>query len=70
MDDGPGRPPEVTDDEILTTFETARDAALTATEVADQLAIGRRGVLRTLATEVLSGGILDILPPLPLESDR
>jgi predicted ArsR family transcriptional regulator len=49
MDDGPGRPPAVTDDEILTVFETSTDPVLTASEVAEQLPIERRGILTRLA---------------------
>ena len=47
-DDGPGRPPEVTDDEILTVFDTAATPVLTAPEVAEQLPIERRGLLARL----------------------
>lgn len=46
--DGPGRPPEVTDDEILNAFETASEPVLTASEVADRLPIERRGLLTRL----------------------
>lgn len=48
MDNGPGRPPEVTDDEILNVFETAAEPVLTASEVAERLPIERRGVLTRL----------------------
>ena len=47
-DDGPGRPPEVTDDEILDAFKTADEPVLTASEVADRLPIERRGLLTRL----------------------
>jgi len=47
-DNGPGRPPEVTDDEILTVFDTAATPVLTAPEVAEQLPIERRGLLARL----------------------
>lgn len=48
MDDGPGRPPSVSDDEILDVFTSAKDPVLTASEVADQLSVGRRGMLSRL----------------------
>jgi predicted ArsR family transcriptional regulator len=47
-DNGPGRPPEVTDDEILDVFKTADEPVLTASEVADRLPIERRGLLTRL----------------------
>jgi predicted ArsR family transcriptional regulator len=46
--DGPGRPPEVTDDEILEIFISSTDPVLTATEVANSLSVGRRGILTRL----------------------
>lgn len=46
--DGPGRPPEVTDDEILSTFEAADEPVLTASEIAERLPIERRGLLTRL----------------------
>ncbi|ATW88787.1 hypothetical protein halTADL_2039 [Halohasta litchfieldiae] len=48
MHDGPGRPPEVTDEEILDTFKDSNDPILTASEVANQLTVGRRGILTRL----------------------
>lgn len=48
MDDGPGRPPDVTNDEILGVFERASEPVLTASEVADRLSVGRRGILTRL----------------------
>ena len=47
-EDDPGRPPEVTDDEILDTFKTADEPVLTASEVAGRLPIERRGLLTRL----------------------
>lgn len=46
--DGPGRPPEVTDEEILSAFKTASEPVLTASEVAEKLPIERRGLLARL----------------------
>jgi len=48
MDNGPGRPPEFTDEEILKIFISANDPVLTASEVAERLSVGRRGVLSRL----------------------
>jgi DNA-binding Lrp family transcriptional regulator len=48
MSDGPGRKPTVEDDEILDVFRSAADPILTATEVAEQLPMGRRGALKRL----------------------
>jgi predicted ArsR family transcriptional regulator len=48
MENGPGRPPSVSDDQILDVFESAEDPVLTASEVADQLEMGRRGILTRL----------------------
>jgi len=48
MPDGPGRPPKVTDEEILGTFKSTNDPILTASEVAEQLTVGRRGILTRL----------------------
>jgi len=53
-DDGLGRKPTVSDEEILAVFEEASDPVLKAGEVADQLSIGRRVVydrLRALEDE-------------------
>lgn len=43
-DDGRGPKPQVSDDEILQIFKDVEDPFLTASEVADELPIGRRGV--------------------------
>jgi DNA-binding Lrp family transcriptional regulator len=48
MSDGPGRKPTVGDEEILDIFRTTEDPILTATEVADNLSLGRRAVLKRL----------------------
>jgi Fic family protein len=48
MGDGPGRPPEVSDDEILQVFESSEDPVLTSSEIASQLTIERRGLLARL----------------------
>lgn len=48
MGDGPGRPPEITDDEILEVFISSDDPVLTASEVANKLSVGRRGMLDRL----------------------
>ena len=48
MPDGPGRPPEVSKKEILRVFEKANEPVLTASEVAEQLPIERRGLLTRL----------------------
>lgn len=48
MSDGPGRAPTVSDDEILNVFRQSEDPVLTATEVSQQLPIGRRGALKRL----------------------
>lgn len=45
-----GRPPEVTDEEILDVFRRADEPFLIASEVADELPIGRRGVYGRLDT--------------------
>ncbi len=52
--DGPGRKPEVSDEEILAVFKDAEDPVLMAEEVAEELPIGRRAVydrLRKLESE-------------------
>ena len=46
--DGPGRPPEVTDEEILDVFISANEPVLTASEIAEKLSVGRRGILSRL----------------------
>jgi len=43
-----GRPPKVSDDEILAVFRESQDPVLIASEVAEQLPIGRRGVYKRL----------------------
>lgn len=48
MSDGPGRTPTVSDDEILEVFREATDPVLTASEVATELPIERRGLLDRL----------------------
>lgn len=48
MAEGPGRPPNVTDNEILEVFKSSADPVLTASEVAEQLPIERRGLLTRL----------------------
>ncbi|MUV85529.1 HTH domain-containing protein [Natronomonas sp. CBA1123] len=48
MNDGPGRKPTVTDDEILNLFMSSEDPVLTTREIADDLEIGRRGALKRL----------------------
>lgn len=48
MSDGPGRKPTVNDEEILDIFRNSSEPVLTATEVADQLPVGRRAVLKRL----------------------
>lgn len=48
MDDGPGRKPTVTDEEILEIFVEADDPVLTTREVAESLPLGRRGTLKRL----------------------
>ncbi len=47
-DEGPGRKPTVTDEEILEVFRAASDPVLTTSEVADELDIGHRGVYQRL----------------------
>jgi hypothetical protein len=48
MCEGPGRKPTVEDVEILDVFRTSADPVLTATEVSEQLPLGRRGILKRL----------------------
>lgn len=43
-----GRPPRVSDDEILDVFRDSDDPVLIASEVAEELPIGRRGVYKRL----------------------
>lgn len=44
-----GRPPEVTDKEILNVIQTSNEPFLTTTEIAEQLPIGQRAVLNRLS---------------------
>lgn len=44
MSDGPGRHPEITDDEILAVFRSSSDPVLTTAEIASQFEITHRGV--------------------------
>ncbi len=44
MSDGPGRRPEITDEEILAVFRSSADPVLTTGEVAAQFEITHRGV--------------------------
>jgi GTP-sensing pleiotropic transcriptional regulator CodY len=51
---GPGRKPTVSDDDILEVFQESEDPALTTSEVADKIGLGRRGAfdrLRQLSEE-------------------
>lgn len=48
MAKGPGRPPDVTDTEILEAFRNSKDPVLTATELSQKLPIERRGILSRL----------------------
>lgn len=43
-----GRPPQVSDEEILAVFRDSHDPVLIASEVAAELSIGRRGVYKRL----------------------
>jgi len=45
---GSGRPPQVTDGEILDVFRGSDDPVLIASEIAEELPIGRRGVYKRL----------------------
>jgi predicted ArsR family transcriptional regulator len=44
MSDGPGRKPEIADDEILAVFRSSSDPVLSTSEVASQFDITHRGV--------------------------
>lgn len=44
MSDGPGRKPEISDDEILEVFRSSSDPVLTTGEVASEFNITHRGV--------------------------
>lgn len=48
MNNGPGRKPTVSDDEILSVFRKSADPVLTASEVAEEFPIGRRAALKRL----------------------
>lgn len=48
MSDGPGRKPDVSDEEILNVFERTNDPILTASEIGEEIEMGRRGVLSRL----------------------
>lgn len=43
-----GRPPDVSDEEILDVFKRSSDPVLFTSEVADELSIGRDGVRKRL----------------------
>lgn len=49
VDDGPGRKPTVSDEEIFEVFRTAEDPVLTTAEVAAEVDIGHRGVYQRLS---------------------
>jgi predicted HTH transcriptional regulator len=44
MSDGPGRAPEITDEEIINVFHSSSDPVLTTSEVASEFEITHRGV--------------------------
>jgi predicted ArsR family transcriptional regulator len=44
MSDGPGRNPEITDEEILEVFRSTSDPVLTTAEVASEFEITHRGI--------------------------
>ena len=44
MSDGPGRPPRITDDEIIAVFRSSSDPVLTTKEIASHFDITHRGV--------------------------
>jgi len=44
MSEGPGRSPEITDEEILDVFRSASDPVLTTSEVAAEFELTHRGV--------------------------
>lgn len=48
MSDGPGRKPTVSDEEILDIFRNSSEPVLTASEIADELPLGRRAVFKRL----------------------
>lgn len=53
-----GRPPDVTDEDILEVFHKSGDLVLFTGEVADELSIGRDGV-RTRLQELESEGLVE-----------
>lgn len=53
-----GRPPSVSDEAILDVFRGSDDPVLIASEVAEELPIGRRGVYQRLE-KLAEGGELD-----------
>ncbi|MDY6776467.1 MAG: winged helix-turn-helix domain-containing protein [Halobacteria archaeon] len=57
-DERPGRNPSVTDDEILEIFEESDDPVLVASEIAEQLPIGRRAVHKRLK-DLEDNGVLE-----------
>jgi predicted ArsR family transcriptional regulator len=44
MSDGPGRTPEITDDEILAVFRSTSNPVLTTAEVASEFDLTHRGI--------------------------
>lgn len=58
MSDGPGRKPTVSDDEILDVFRNSSDPVLTASEVADELSLSRRGAFKRLR-DLAERGVLE-----------
>lgn len=53
-----GRPPRVSDEELLNVFREASDPVLIASEVASEVSIGRRGVYKRLE-QLADEGALD-----------
>lgn len=80
MSDGPGRKPTVSDNEILEIFRCSEDPVLTASEVSQDLSIGRRATLKRLQKlsdegilrnkEIGSGGRVWWLPGSTETSNR
>ncbi len=58
MSDGPGRRPEITDEEILAVFRSSADPVLTTGEVASEFEITHRGV-RDRLEKLEEEGILE-----------
>lgn len=50
MSDGPGRTPEITDEEILEVFRSTCDPVLTTSEVASNFELTHRGIRDRLET--------------------